>query len=136
MTAAVDTNVLVAAFQSRLGSSFWMIDEFMAGRASWSWVVSNACIAEYEEILLRRGLPGESVGRFLDDLVARADRIARVQRLRPLLPDPDDEFLAELVLSADADVLVTFNKADFRSLTTFGVRLATPAEFRKILEQQ
>lgn len=73
---------------------------------------------------------------FLNDLVARADKITRVECVRPLLPDPDDEMFAELALAAEADWLVTFNKTDFVPLPSLGVGLATPAELLKVLKDQ
>jgi predicted nucleic acid-binding protein len=94
------------------------------------------CILEYEEVLVRQFHDRELVDDFLNDLVARADKITRVECVRPLLPDPDDEVFAELALAAEADWLVTFNKSDFMPLPSLGVLLATPAEFLKILEDQ
>ena len=134
MRAVVDTNVVSAAFRSKNGASFRLIDECFTTTASWQWSVSSACIFEYEEVLVRQFHDRELVDDFLNDLVARADKIMRVECVRPLLPDPDDEMFAELALSAEADWLVTFNKSDFMPLPSLGVLLATPAEFLKILE--
>ena len=136
MRAVVDTNVVSAAFRSKNGASFRLIDEFFITSASWQWSVSSACIFEYEEVLVRQFHDRESVDDFLNDLVARADKITRVECVRPLLPDPDDEMFAELALPAEADFLITFNKSDFMPLPSLGVLLATPAEFLKILKDQ
>jgi predicted nucleic acid-binding protein len=134
--AVVDTNVVASAFRSKSGASFRLIDEFFALPARWQWSASSACIFEYEEVLVRQFHHRELVDAFLNDLVAKADKITRVECVRPLLPDPDDEMFAELILAAEADWLVTFNKADFLPLPSLGVLLATPAEFLKILEHQ
>ena len=134
MRAVVDTNVVSAAFRSKNGASFRLIDEFLTTPTRWQWSVSSACIFEYEEVLVRQFHDRELVDDFLNDLVARADKIMRVECVRPLLPDPDDEMFAELALSAEADFLITFNKSDFLPLPSLGVLLATPAEFLKILE--
>jgi predicted nucleic acid-binding protein len=91
---------------------------------------------EYEEVLVRQFHDPELVDAFLNDLAARADKITRVECVRPLLPDPDDEMFAELALAAEADWLVTFNKSDFVPLPSLGVGLATPAEFLKVLKDQ
>jgi predicted nucleic acid-binding protein len=136
MRAVVDTNVVSAAFRSKSGASFRLIDEFFALPARWQWSVSSACIFEYEEVLLRQFHDQELVDAFLNDLVAKADKITRVECVRPLLPDPDDEMFAELALAAEADWLVTFNKSDFLPLPSLGVLLATPAEFLKVLKDQ
>jgi predicted nucleic acid-binding protein len=136
MRAIVDTNVVSAAFRSKNGASFRLVDEFFITSACWQWSVSSACIFEYEEVLVRQFHDRESVDDFLNDLVARADKITRVECVRPLLPDPDDEMFAELALAAEADFLITFNKSDFMPLPSLGVLLATPAEFLKILKDQ
>lgn len=136
MRAVVDTNVVAAAFRSKSGASFRLIDEFFALPARWQWSVSSACIFEYKEVLLRQFHDRELVGAFLNDLVAKADKIVRVECVRPLLPDPDDEMFAELALAAEADYLVTFNKSDFTPLPPLGVGLATPAEFLKVVKGQ
>ena len=136
MRAVVDTNVVSAAFRSKNGASFRLIDEFLTTPTRWQWSVSSACIFEYEEVLVRQSHDRESVDDFLNDLVARADKITRVECVRPLLPDPDDEMFAELALAAEADFLITFNKSDFLPLPSLGVLLATPAEFLKILKDQ
>lgn len=136
MKAVVNTNVVSAAFRSKNGASFRLIDKFFTQSASWQWSVSSACIFEYEEVLLRQFHDRKLVDDFLNDLVARADKITRVECVRPLLPDPDDEMFAELALAAEADFLITFNKSDFLPLPSLGVLLATPAEFLKISEDQ
>jgi len=136
MRAVVDTNVVSAAFRSRNGASFRLIDEFFTTPASWQWSVSSACMLEYEEVLVRQFHDRDLVDAFLNDLVASADKITRVECVRPLLPDPDDEMFAELALAAEADWLVTFNKSDFVPLPSLGVGLATPAEFLKVLNNQ
>ena len=136
MRVVVDTNVVSAAFRSKNGASFRLIDEFFTAPARWQWSVSSACLLEYEEVLVRQFHDRELVDAFLNDLVARADRITRVECVRPLLPDPDDEMFAELALAAEADWLVTFNQSDFVPLPSLGVGLASPAEFLKVLKNQ
>lgn len=136
MRAVVDTNVVSAAFRSKNGASFRLIDEFLTTPTRWQWSVSSGCIFEYEEVLVRQFHDRELVDDFLNDLVARAEKITRAECVRPLLPDPDDEMFAELALAAEADFLITFNKSDFMPLPSLGVLLATPAEFLKILKDQ
>jgi predicted nucleic acid-binding protein len=54
-------------------------------------------------------------------------------RLRPVLRDPDDEFLLELAAASQADFLVTHNVRDFRGSEAYGVRPVTPAEFLRTI---
>jgi predicted nucleic acid-binding protein len=37
--------------------------------------------------------------------------------------------ILELAVTAGCDVIVTYNKADFRGIEQFGVRIVTPLEF-------
>jgi predicted nucleic acid-binding protein len=53
LAVVLDTNVIVAAMRSRQGCSFKIIDDFMTGKTTWEWNVSNSCVLEYEEVLLR-----------------------------------------------------------------------------------
>jgi predicted nucleic acid-binding protein len=47
---------------------------------------------------------------------------------RPILPDPEDEYLLELAVNGRADMLVTFNQDDFAEASeTFHIEVVTPA---------
>lgn len=129
--AVIDTNVIYAALRSRRGCSFKLIDDFMTGRVSWNWNISNSCVLEYEEILLREGIPSSVVDAFLNDLLVQAARIRISKNFRPLAIDPDDDVFAELALAANADYLVTFNVRDFLPVKRFGIVVVTPVEFCK-----
>jgi predicted nucleic acid-binding protein len=132
--AVIDTNVIYAALRSQRGASFGLIDDFMTGRTSWRWNISNPCVLEYEEVLLRKGIPTDIVAAFLADLLSRATRISIGLNLRPLALDPDDDIFAELSLAAGTDFLVTFNIRDFAPIRQFGIGVVAPAQFRKIIE--
>lgn len=132
--AVIDTNVLVAAMRSTRGASFKLIDDFMAGQNAWEWNISNACVLEYEEVLLREGLPAPVVAAFLADLLTKGIRIRIPKSFRPIARDPDDDVFAELALTLNADYLVTFNIRDLISVRSFGISVVTPSEFLKLLE--
>ena len=100
LRAVMDTNVLDSAFRSRLGYSF---DVFVAlRRGQWRAVVSNHLVHEYEEILKRHatdlGLSLGEIDALLDALCARAEEWQLALGWLPILPDPDDEPLAQLGL--------------------------------------
>ena len=107
----------------------------MTGRAFWKWNISNACVLEYEEVLLRQGIPSAIVAAFLGDVVNRATPIWIPPNLRPLALDPDDDIFAELALAAGADYLVTFNVRDLAPMRHFGIAVVTPAQFHKIISR-
>jgi putative PIN family toxin of toxin-antitoxin system len=133
----IDTNVLVAAGRSKTGASFELLRLFAAGDARWQWNVSTALLVEYEAVLKREqhqsGRDPAAVDAFLDDVAARANRHAVFYLIRPFLADPDDEFILELALASASDYIVTHNRNDFRDAERFGVTVATPGKFLKII---
>jgi len=131
--AVIDTNVIYAALRSRQGCSFRLVDDFMEGKTSWKWNISNSCALEYEEVLLREGVSSPIVEAFLGDLLVRATRIRIPKNFRPLAVDPDDDIFAELAMAAKADCVVTFNVQDLLPVTRFGIAVVTPAEFYRII---
>src|SRR5258707_13378491 len=132
----IDTNVIYAPLDSQRGLSFRLIDDFMTGKDSWKWNISNSCILEYEEVLVQASIPLEIAMAFLADLINRATPIWIPSNLRPIALDPDDDIFAELALAAGADYLVTFNVQHLSPVRRFGIAVVTPAEFHKIIERQ
>ena len=93
----LDTNVLVAGLRSRRGASYRLLDHFAAG--SFRAHISVALALEYEDVLKRPGLIAgittEEIDGFLDYLFREGNLEQSVPRLRPSLPDPDDERILE-----------------------------------------
>ena len=56
-------------------------------------------------------------------------------RLRPSLPDPDDERILEVAVQCGG-IIVTHNTKDFAGAEHFGISVQTPAEFLKILREE
>ena len=52
---------------------------------------------------------------------------------RPVLKDPDDDFLLELAVKSGADI-VTWNWADFKRAEPFNINVLTPRDFLRLLE--
>jgi len=133
----IDTNVLVAAARSNAGASFELIRRFAAGDGCWQWNISTAMIVEYEAVLKReqhrQGRDLAVVDRFLDDVVARANRHVIFYLIRPHLADANDEFILELALASASDYIVTHNRSDFRDVERFGVKVVTPGEFLRMI---
>lgn len=50
---------------------------------------------------------------------------------RPHLPDPKDDMVLELAVTAGCDSVVTYNTRDFVGIDKFGIRVIKPAEFLK-----
>lgn len=127
----LDTNVLVTAFRSRLGASHKLLTLLKDTR--WQVNLSTPLVLEYEEVLKRPGLVGgfsnETIDVFLDGLCAISNQHDIFYLWRPLARDPDDDFLLELAVRAQADFIVTYNTSDLLPATQFGIALVTPKEF-------
>ena len=53
---------------------------------------------------------------------------------RPTLKEPDDDFLLELAVKAQASI-VTWHMADFKKADKFGISIMTPRDLLKQLEK-
>jgi putative PIN family toxin of toxin-antitoxin system len=126
----LDTSVLVAAWRSRLGASFALLEHLRDG--SFEIAVSVPLVLEYESALLRH----LSTGQRRADVLALVDYLcatARHQTIfflwRPLLRDPKDDMVAELAVASRASAIVTHNKRDFLEAERLGPRVLAPAQF-------
>lgn len=138
MLVALDSRVLVAGFRSRRGASFRTLELLRDGR--FQVAVSVALALEYEAVLVRHA-------RELD--LSRTEAIGLVDFLcgigshhdvhflwRPTLRDPRDEFILELAVASASHAIVTHNVRDFRGADAFGIRVATPAVFLRLVEEE
>lgn len=131
LKVVLDTNVLVAALRSGRGASAKLLS--FVGRDRFDIVISVPLVIEYEDVLLRDLPPGaeerESVGDILDYLSSVGRRQEVFFLWRPLLRDPGDDMVLELAVAGRCDAIITYNKRDFRGLSSFGLRALTPKEF-------
>src|SRR5579863_7751911 len=127
----IDTSVLIAALKSRRGASFRLLE--MPGDARWQLNMSVALALEYEAIGKREanklGIPDSAINDIVDMLCRKSRHHAIHFRLRPELPDPDDEFVLELAFAARCDFIVTHNVRDLKAAERFGIAVVTPGEF-------
>ena len=54
---------------------------------------------------------------------------------RPFLRDPGDDLVLELAVESECDYLITHNISDFAGADSFGVEVATPQAFLRIIGQ-
>ena len=128
-----DTNVVVAAMRSPGGASAALV---RAARQGLVTLLATVALAlEYEAVCREAehkrasGLSDHEVDIFLDVLIALPHPVATHYTWRPQLRDPADEMVLEAAINGRADVLVTFNVADFgTSPSNFGVELLLPRE--------
>ena len=131
-----DTNVVVAAFRSRSGASFRIIQGIIDGRIS--GLASVALMLEYEDVLSRDGQlqhfwrTQSEVDQVLNVLARRFEPVATYYSWRPVLKDPKDEHVLECAINGRAKAIVTFNTRDFEEgKRQFGIEILTPGEFEE-----
>src|SRR5438552_18572751 len=97
----LDTNVIVAALRSSRGASAELLLQRVGG--AYLIAVSAALAFDYEEVMVKDLVPGflsredaDQLIRFFCDV---GDKHAPAP-LRPVLQDPDDDFLLELAVAA------------------------------------
>ena len=75
------------------------------------------------------GLTKEETDIFLNTLAAFLEPIEPYFLWQPHLIDPDDEMVLETAVNGQADVIVTFNKRDYKNVRKqFGIEILTPSE--------
>jgi len=128
-----DTNVLFSALRSRLGVSFRLLS--LVGESRFSLQVSAPLIAEYEAVLKRGqlALSDAQIDDVIDFICAESEHHRIFYLWRPILKDPDDDFLLELAVKSQA-IIVTWNVADFKKASLFGIQVMTPRQFMQKLE--
>lgn len=136
----LDTNVLVAASRSRLGSSFALLQARRDGR--YKALVSVPLMLEYEAVLNRpeqlaaSGRDSAMNGAFLDALCLLVEPVHLHYLWRPQLHDPADEMVLETALNGRADGLVTLNVGDFAAAADFRMPVMPPGAFLRQLNEE
>ena len=131
----IDTNILIAALRSPRGVSYQILR--LLGSAYFDIHISVPLLLEYESIAKRYlddlSVNGDDVDDLLDYICTTAQAHQVYYTWRPFLPDPNDEMILEIAVTAGCDGIVTFNKKDFRGCEKFGLQLWSPVELlRKI----
>jgi putative PIN family toxin of toxin-antitoxin system len=127
----IDTNVMVAGLRSRRGSAFRLLT--LAGTERFDIHLSVPLVFEYEEVLIRE-LPHLQVPRsVIEDVLDFHCTVATRHRIfflwRPYLPDPDDDMVLELAVTAQCDFIVTYNTRDFVGVERFALQAIEPGAF-------
>lgn len=137
----LDTDVLVAAFRSDAGASRQVLKAARARR--FNLLLSVPLMLEYESVLSRQehlaacGASKEDVSAVLDELALVGKRVELAIRLRPMLPDPNDEMVLETAVNGRADAIVTFNDRDFRPVAArFRCAVLRPGEIVRRLAEE
>ena len=119
MRIVLDTSVIVAAWRSRLGASFEIVDSI--GSSLFEIAVSVPLVAEYESALLGH-LTGAQRPRHVEALIDHLCAVAVRQKVyflwRPLLSDPNDDMVVEVAIASQASVEEWIERID-RQLEPF-----------------
>ena len=133
----LDTNVVVAALRSRQGASFKLLS--LLKENLFEIAISVPLLFEYEDALVRYVSAGLYMEQEIDNFLDYICRIARRQSIfflwRPFLPDSNDDMVLELAVAAGCEAIVTHNQRDFLGTERLGVRIDTPRDFLRILEE-
>jgi len=127
----IDTNVIISALFSNKGASYKLLK--LTGSDKFKLVLSVPLVLEYEEVAVRNV---KKTKLSVDDIVDIIDYLCYVSEhkeifylWRPFLKDPDDDMLLELAVSANCNIIVTYNKNDFKGVDLFGIQVMTAKEF-------
>lgn len=120
----IDTNVLVAAFKSSRGASYRLLSLIDSGKFHLN--LSTPLVAEYEEVL-KREFPHINAADVVDYLCTVSNQHKIFYLWRPVLKDPDDDFILELAVKCGATI-VTWNLKDFKKAAKFAVQVVTPKD--------
>lgn len=127
----IDTNVLIAALKSSRGASFRLLS--IIGQGKFNINISVPLLLEYEavakELIEGIALTAEDI----DDILNYICSVSKWRKIfylwRPFLKDPKDDMVLELAVTSHCDMIITFNKKDFRNVEQyFGIRVLTPKE--------
>lgn len=134
LRAVIDTNVLFTGL-TKQGPEGDVVDAWV--KREFVPCVSTALAYEYEGVLGRK-LGKRKRAHALGALQALLDRVEFTPiwtRVRPLSPDPGDDFLIECALNAQAPI-VTLNLRDLKiAEAARNIPVLTPLEFIELLRK-
>jgi len=96
-----ETNVASARFVRR-----WVEER------TFVWSISDEILEEYREVLARLGVRRPLIGKIVNTLRAKGERV-KLGPTHRLSPDPDDNHICDCAEYGDADFIVTLNPKDF-----------------------
>ena len=135
-SVVLDTNVLLSAYQSKKGASHEVLRRLADDQ--FEIAVSVPLVLEYEEILNAKLDPNIFTSSDVEAIVNYICKIGKIAEIfylwRPFLPDPEDDHILELAVSAGCSHIITYNKRDFKGTEQFGIQVIDAAEFLKLLK--
>jgi putative PIN family toxin of toxin-antitoxin system len=138
--AVLDTNVLVSAAIKKEGKPDRILRQAVA---RFEWLTSEFILAEITEVLtrrhLQRGYPrqltAENRALYLAMIRSTAQIVEVGEEIPSVVNDPEDNPVLACAVCGQADYLVTGDPHLLKLGTYEGVKMITPAQFLKILEE-
>ncbi len=130
----IDTNVLVSGLISSHGAPMRIVDLMLAGVVV--PIVSEAILAEYEEVLSRPelSLPERDVRSVLAYLRLPGSHIVHVDPVKTerVCTDRTDDIFTAAASEGTADYLITGNPRHFPGSPWRSIRIVTPTRFLEL----
>ncbi len=130
----IDTSVLISALIGKRGASREVLRQCLLGELN--PLISNALFQEYEDVSSRKNvrelcpLTEKEIGELLTSIYRVCRWVPIYYLWRPNLKDEDDNFLIELAVAGNCDVIVTNNVKDLfgAELSFEGLKILTPQQ--------
>jgi len=131
----IDTNVFISSLKSKIGASYKLL--YQVPKQKFEQCVSPTLIFEYESVAKRESqnipLTSKDIDIILDMICEWSIKCEIFFLWRPMLKDPNDDFILELAIESKSEFIITYNKNDFKGVEKFGIKTLTPQEFLKLL---
>ena len=131
----IDTNVFITSLKSKNGASFKLL--FEVSKEQFELNISPVLIFEYEDVAKRKStklaLSNSQIDSILDMICKSSNKCQIFYLWRPFLKDPKDDFILELAIESQSEFIITYNVNDFKGVDKFGIKVATPKEFLKMI---
>lgn len=127
MRVVLDTNVLIAAFLTE-GTSKDVLDRALSEK---SCILSPYILDEFRRVLISKkfDFPRVLIDQFAGFLEKHARLVKEDAALAVRSPDPDDQRILQLCLTAKADLLVTGDEELLRLSKIGPTRIVSPGDF-------
>ena len=132
MIVVLDTNIVASATYWR-GKPARCLEAWLLGK--YQLAISHPILSEYEEVVARLALryPAKPPTDWLS-AIRQSGHVFYPSPLPPHTADPDDEMFIECAVAAQADYLVTGDKAHLLSLTeASGIPIISVSDFVSLL---
>lgn len=139
LRAVLDSSVLVSAFLTPEGQVVRLLRE--PARSRYRLCLSEAILAEVAETLLTKArlrrnaaYTDRDVHDYIRWLLTQAEVVGELPDLRAVASDPKDNPILATAVAAEADYLVTGDRAHLLPLREYGdFRIVSPREFLALL---